>query len=416
MYNNYDPLQLGLYLDTQYKILLLDRTNQLEHENRELKNEVHKKKKQIKNLEINNEFLNKMMSDINKKKQNTEDNDIINVLENEKMEIVPNSYVFLSKEIINDDLLKMYKEINSIDDVILLEINEHRFSYMRNEKFARIYKIIPCLKQLKCLIGMENVKKEIFEHIGYFVHNLQNKSELMHIVITGPPGVGKTELGSIISKMYLKMGFLTSNKFIVAKRSDLIGKYLGETAIKTQEVINKALGGVLFIDEVYSLGNSELRDSFSKECIDTINQNLTDNKGKFLCIIAGYKEDIETCFFAYNKGLKRRFPITYNIDGYNAEQLFQILLKKTKDDGWMITDAIKVKDIIEKNIKIFKYFGGDIEIMLQKAKFIASSRFLKTTTDTQIEKILTFQDFKNSFEDIFKNRKVENDVPYGLYI
>ena len=104
--------------------------------------------------------------------------------------------------------------------------------------------------------------------------------------------------------------------------------FIPNTAAKTQKVINSANGGVLFIDEVYSLGNSEKRDSFAKECIDTINQNLTENKGKFLCIVAGYKEDIDSCFFSYNQGLERRFPIKYQLDGYDAIELYDIFKYK----------------------------------------------------------------------------------------
>ena len=83
------------------------------------------------------------------------------------------------------------------------------------------------------------------------------------------------------------MGFLKNNIFKMVKRSDLIGQYLGQTSIKTQKVIDEVIGGVLFIDEAYSLGNSEKRDSYSKECLDTINRNLTENGNKFICIIAG---------------------------------------------------------------------------------------------------------------------------------
>ena len=110
-------------------------------------------------------------------------------------------------------------------------------------------------------------------------------------MICGPPGVGKTTIAQIIGKIYLELDFLENDKFKVASRSDLIAKYLGQTAIKTQEVIDSVVGGVLFIDEVYSLGNEEKRDSFAKECIDTINLNMT-RKEPWLLIVGGYKEDI----------------------------------------------------------------------------------------------------------------------------
>jgi SpoVK/Ycf46/Vps4 family AAA+-type ATPase len=119
---------------------------------------------------------------------------------------------------------------------------------------------------------------------------------LLHTVIEGEPGTGKTELAEKIGKVYLKLGILKNDIFKKVKRSDLIAGYLGQTAIKTARLIEECKGGVLFIDEAYSLGNAEGkdgRDSFSKECIDVLNQSLTENKNNFVCIIAGYKEDLE---------------------------------------------------------------------------------------------------------------------------
>ena len=126
--------------------------------------------------------------------------------------------------------------------------------------------------------------------------------------------------------MNIKIDNLENDNFITATRSDLVAKYLGQTADKTQKVIDSALGGVLFIDEAYSLGNQEQRDSFSKECIDTINENLTEKKTDFICIIAGYKDEIESCFFSYNSGLERRFPVRFTIEEYKPEELYLIFI------------------------------------------------------------------------------------------
>ena len=240
-------------------------------------------------------------------------------------------------------------------------------------------------------------------------------------MITGPPGVGKSTIAKIIGNIYLHLEFLENNKFITARRSDLIGKYLGHTAIKTQEVINNALGGVLFIDEVYSLGNSEGRDSFSKECIDTLNQNMTEFKKPWLLIVGGYKEDIENSFLSYNRGLERRFTVRLNIDNYNSQELFLILQKFIKDDCWEIEPNSITLDDIDKNIKYFKFFlRGDMQKIFQKAKHYYSLRLMKTSIDFSHNKILTKDDLLMSINDlvskISNKDELENSIKYNMYL
>ena len=126
-------------------------------------------------------------------------------------------------------------------------------------------RMVEPLEGLNKMIGMHLVKKNIVDHILFFLQKLDNGlNNMLHTVIQGPPGTGKTELGKILSKIYLAMGILKNDIFRVVKRADLIGKYLGHTAQKTQKVIDSCKGGVMFIDEAYSLGNSEGRDIYSK--------------------------------------------------------------------------------------------------------------------------------------------------------
>ena len=128
---------------------------------------------------------------------------------------------------------------------------------------------------------MNKAKNQLFRHLAYFLHGSATGNEIMHIQITGPPGVGKTTLAGMLAEIYLVLGFLKNDEIVKAKRSDLIGEYCGQTAVKTQKVIDLAEGGVLLLDEAYSLGNRFKKDVFTKECIDTINRNLTEKKGKF---------------------------------------------------------------------------------------------------------------------------------------
>ena len=287
------------------------------------------------------------------------------------------------------------------------------------------------LEKLKQFVGMKKVKDNIVKQILYFLQNLDDTKDMMHTVITGPPGVGKTKLAYLLSEIYFKMGIFKCKKnikykspitgedinfkFTIARRSDLIGEYVGHTAIKTQKVIDQSLGGVLLIDEAYSLGNDDKKDSFSKECIDTLNQNLTENKGKFAVIIAGYDDELEKCFFSYNDGLRRRFPFRYEINTYNYSELCEIFMKKIIFEDWSISfDNKKLLEFFQKKYNDFKNFGGDMEILLFSTKIAHSLRIFGK--DPKLRKKINLDDVKKGFEIFMESRKKKDILPFGLYV
>jgi SpoVK/Ycf46/Vps4 family AAA+-type ATPase len=143
--------------------------------------------------------------------------------------------------------------------------------------------------------------------------------------------------------------------------------------MKTKDVIHECIGGVLFIDEAYALGNSEKRDSFSKECIDTICESLSDHKKDLMCIIAGYEKELNECFFNYNPGLESRFTWKFKIDEYNHSELKQIFEKKIKDCGWDLKEPLE-EEWFKKNKDFFRYFGRDMETLFSKVKIAHSRR------------------------------------------
>lgn len=337
------------------------------------------------------------------------------------------------------------KEVSTIDDLIELgKMYDSTKKRRYNFNLKTLNKLIEPLEKLNNLIGMDRIKDTLIGHIIYYLQDFQNKNDdMMHTVIQGPPGVGKTLLGHILGEIYYNMGIIKGNdgeqnndepdlfsllgmkkltdntkkntkknedKFIfkIVKRSDLIGKYLGHTAAKTQKVIDSCKGGVLFIDEAYALGNPEGRDSFSKECIDTLNQNLTENKANFLCIIAGYKDALDNCFFSYNEGLRRRFSFVYTIDPYKPAELRKIFIKLVRDIGW---DIASEKDIpisfFEENYDNFKFFGGDMETLLFNCKIEHSKRVFGTIDD--VKKKFTRKDIDNGFKIFMINRSNGND-------
>ena len=183
------------------------------------------------------------------------------------------------------------------------------------------------LINLKNMIGMNKLKNNIVDQILYFVQNLhkgkdKSHQDFMHTVIYGPPGTGKTETAKIMGSIFSNLGILKRKKFKKATRADLIAGYLGQTAIKTRDMIKECLGGVLFIDEAYALGNQEKRASFAKECIDTLCEGLSDHKEEIMVIIAGYEEELKNCFFSYNQGLDSRFTWRFSTDDYTYKELF----------------------------------------------------------------------------------------------
>ncbi len=299
------------------------------------------------------------------------------------------------------ELLPIDKDIETLDDLIDLgksynSDDENR--YVINMK--ALNKCVPALEELNNFIGMKNIKQMIIDLIFFRLQNFEDtiNNEMWHLVIQGSPGCGKTEISKVIGKLYYGLGIVENDIFTQVKRSELIGKYLGHTAVQTQEIFDKAEGGVLFIDEAYSLGNPEGRDNFSKECIDTINQNLTEKKNTVV-IIAGYKDQLNESFFSYNPGLSRRFKMRMNIDSYDHHDLRKIYIKKLKENKWYILNDDEENEIpidfFEKNRDIFKFNGGDMENLWSLTKIVHARRIfgksndlLKKITKTDIEKAL----------------------------
>jgi hypothetical protein len=283
------------------------------------------------------------------------------------------------------------------------------FDYNINLKL--LHSIVPELEDLNLMIGLGCIKTQIIDLIIYWALGLDNKNQdLLHTVIEGEPGTGKTELAEKIAKIYLKLGILKSNVFKKVKRADLVAGYLGQTAIKTAKIIEECNGGVLFIDEAYSLGNAEGKDgkdSFSKECIDTLNQALTESKSDFVCIIAGYADDLSKSFFSYNSGLERRFPIRFSIGTYTDEELGKIFIKKVREYEWDINlNSNELAQIIKSNRKYFKFNGGDMEILFAKCKISHSKNLLKS--ETKVKKTLDLEDILDGIKLYLLNPQIKS--------
>ena len=292
-----------------------------------------------------------------------------------------------------------------------------------NDMENLIFSIEP-LKELNNLIGMDSIKKNIIDQILFYGQGL-NTNEMMHTCLTGPPGVGKTTLGKILAELYCSLGFLETDNFKVVSRADLIAGYVGQTALKTMKVLNQAKGGVLFIDEAYSLGvgEDESKSSFGKECIDTINKFLSENTSDFILVIAGYKDELENHFFSINKGLSRRFPWNYDISEYSIDNLKDIFVYQVLENKWFFELSISlnnysvVKDLFLEFSDIFENNGGDTLVLFDKAKICHSRRVFGL--HKKFKKKLNIIDIRLAAElsKSSKKSKIKKDeIPYGMYI
>lgn len=338
-------------------------------------------------------------------------------------DILPSSR---KNSVVEDDIkiekktIQIVDKIDSLEDMIAIihkyEYNKH---YEYNIDFHSIYRIKDELMVLNKMVGMEKLKRNVLDQLLYFLQNLhisENGGDYKHTVIYGPPGTGKTEVAKIIGKMYSKIGILKNDIFIKVTRQDLIAGYLGQTAIKTGKVIEDAKGGVLFIDEAYALGCDSRDDSFSKECIDTLCEALSNYKMDIMVIIAGYEEELNSTFFRMNRGLQSRFIWRFTMEPYNALELNKIFGLIVEDAGWCFSEDNNINDEwFQKHIKEFKSFGRDMEQLFTYVK-ICHGRRIYGLPDTH-KKHINIHDMNNGYVLFAENRKEKNmSHLYGMYL
>ena len=309
-------------------------------------------------------------------------------------------------------------EIKDIDDLIRIGKTYNPKKRKRyNLNLRSLNMLVEPLIELKNMIGMTDVKKIIFDQIIYYLQNLDDKNvDMLHTVIVGPPGVGKTQLTHIIAKIYNKLGFLKTDNVICAKRDDLIGQYVGQTAIKTRKVLDSALGGVLLLDEVYALSPNSEKD-FAREAIDMINVYLSEHSHDLVCVVAGYKKPTYENFLAHNDGLARRFTHHFEIKGYTAEELVLIYKKYLEEQKWKLSSTIdEIIPIIEKNLKYFPNFGGDMTTLFACCKKTHAKRLLSIPTEKELietKKKIKLEDIETGIKIFMeikeKSKSAEND-------
>lgn len=246
--------------------------------------------------------------------------------------------------------------------------SEEQSSGPRAEKPTEELTVEEALGRLNSLVGLPGVKQKVSSWVSQVqFFKLRQEQGLpvpegfsYHLVFTGNPGTGKTTVARLMAQIYRALGILREGQLVEVARNDLVAGYIGQTAIKTQEAVEKALGGVLFVDEAYMLNGGEGGKDFGQEAIDTILKAMEDHRDELVVIMAGYVEPMEK-LIETNTGLKSRFNTVIDFEDYTSDELYKIFYGFCKKNSYKLSaDAEK---LIRHNFEVLyesrdKFFGN----------------------------------------------------------
>ncbi len=214
------------------------------------------------------------------------------------------------------------------------------------------------LGKLKAMVGLNDLKKTIESHLNMVKmimmrneQGIETEQPPMHMVFTGNPGTGKTTVASFIGEIYASLGLLSRGDVVYVERKDLVGQYIGDTEKNTKEVLNRAKGNVLFIDEAYTLAPKDNDKDYGQRALEVLLSTLAKENIDMLVIMAGYPNEIEE-MLACNPGLKSRMPYTFHFNDYNTDELMQIADKVAEKSHYSFTPAARreLRKIIERQL------------------------------------------------------------------
>ncbi|WP_128895367.1 AAA family ATPase [Longirhabdus pacifica] len=261
-------------------------------------------------------------------------------------------------------------------------------------------------KELNHMIGLDKVKEMMFEIYALLKirkirseEGLKTDTHVFHMLFKGNPGTGKTTVARVVAKLFAAMGVLSKGHLVEVERADLVGEYIGHTAIKTRELVKKAMGGILFIDEAYSLGRGGEKD-FGKEAIDALVKHMEDEKDEFILILAGYTQEMDD-FLTLNPGLDSRFPIQIQFPDYALDELLSITHLMLEERQYVLSPQAMAK--FQSTLSYAKqshHFsnGRYIRNLIEKAIRRQAVRLIKsshTTLDQSALMTIEAQDLKN---------------------
>ncbi len=265
-------------------------------------------------------------------------------------------------------------------------------------------------EEMNKLVGMDEMKKMVKEVYAWIYINkkreeqgLKAAKQSLHMMFKGNPGTGKTTVARLLGKLFVQMNVLSKGHLIEAERADLVGEYIGHTAQKTRDLIKKSLGGILFIDEAYSLARGGEKD-FGKEAIDTLVKHMEDKQHEFVLILAGYSKEMDH-FLSLNPGLYSRFPLVIDFPDYTVDQLMEIANRMmaereysfSREAEWKLRDHLTMLKN-EQRPKTFSN-GRYIRNIIEKSIRSQAMRLL-VNDDYDRQELLTIRTQDLIFKDI----------------
>lgn len=271
-----------------------------------------------------------------------------------------------------------------------------------------IHKLEELLAELDGLIGLKKVKILIREYQAFIEIQkrrrhvgLKTEPLVMHMIFKGNPGTGKTTVARILGKIFKELGVLESGHMIEIERADLVGEYIGHTAQKTRKMIQKALGGILFVDEAYSLARGGERD-FGKEAIDTMVKALEDHKDNLIIILAGYRDEMGE-FLATNPGLKSRFPLQLDFEDYALEELISIAEKLAHEKDYRL--SVDAKTFLYRHLSLLR-----VKAELQTGNARSVRNMIEKAIRLQAVRLLDSEEYRREELIILKREDLEKGV------
>lgn len=304
-------------------------------------------------------------------------------------------------ELVNIALECKIKNINKITDTVVKE--DLKRKYYKNSNMQRDLNN-NAMEELESMIGMRVVKKQVEQVVNYInVNKKRGKMPMLHMCFSGNPGTGKTTAARIIGKIFSQMKILSEKEiFVEAQRADLIGEYVGQTAPKTMEKIDEANGGILFIDEAYTLSSyiqDEAGRDYGAECIGTLIKEMEDKRDSLCVILAGYSNEMDHLLKA-NPGFESRIQFKIEFPDYTEEELYEIFRKMAGEESYKISNNVKpvlIEYFAKEKLKDNFSNGRCARNLFEKVKFEQANRVSKE---------------EKANMDLIKKCDVENVVRY----